>query len=128
MAKALSERQNKFVSAMLKEDVTPPQAAIAAGYSESNAQQAASRLMKNKLVLDALAKARRDRAARTGIGEDYVLARLRDIVEREGTKDADMIRALELIGRHLGLWDKAGKTEDKKIEVQVAQEAEEWSV
>ena len=128
MAKELSERQNKFISAMLKEDVTPPQAAIAAGYSNSNAQQAASRLMKNKLVLEALAKARRDRAARTGIGEDYVLARLRDIVEREDATDANVIRALELIGRHLGLWDKAGKTEDKKIEVQVAQEAEEWSV
>ena len=128
MAKQLTARQRVFVAELARGSATPAAAAAAAGYSESNAAQAASRLMRNKLVQEALAQARRDEAERTGVSENYVIARLREIVERVGTKDADLIRALELLGKYLGLWDAKGKPEEMGIKIEITQEAEEWSV
>lgn len=126
MAKKLSGRQNRFVYAIVEENLTPPKAAIAAGYSESNAPQAACRLMHNEAVKQAIADARKDRAKRTGVTEDYVIARLVEIVERVGAKESDVIKALDLLGKNIGMWEKQ-TTDDNQVRIVISSELEEWA-
>lgn len=117
---ALTAKQHRFVAEYLV-DLNATQAAIRAGYSPKTAQEQGSRLLSNVMVAAAVEAAQRERAGRTGITQDYVLAKLRENVERamqaEPVRDgkgeptgafqyqgAVANRALELLGKHLGLF------------------------
>lgn len=124
----LTARQARFVEEYLV-DLNATAAYLRAGYkcSEETARQNASKLLTNTNVSQAIQTALAERSARTEITQDYVLTNLKEIVERcmqrapvvdrrgrqiyddEGNavwafdaKNAN--RALELLGKHLGLF------------------------
>lgn len=122
----LTKKQATFVAEYLV-DLNATQAAIRAGYSKRRASEIAWQLLQKTTVREAIEKAREQQAKRTLINADYVLNNLREVVERsmqrapvtnmkgeqiiddEGNhlwafdaKNAN--RALELLGKHLGLW------------------------
>jgi phage terminase small subunit len=119
----LSQRQRKFVAEYLK-DLDPAAAYRRAGYkvtTDKSARNAASRLLADVGVSEAVAAEMKARAARTEITQDYVLTRLRENVERamqavpvtdrEGNatgvyeyEGAVANGALKLLGQHLGLF------------------------
>ena len=74
----------------------------------------AGKLMANPEVQAAIAKAMAERAQRTEITADYVLNNLRNIAERcmleEDFNPAGANKALELLGKHLGLWTDKQET------------------
>jgi phage terminase small subunit len=74
----LNARQQRFVDEYLV-DLNAAQAAIRAGYTHHYAYHAAWKLLENRKVADAVAKAKAERAARTQIMQDRVLKELASI-------------------------------------------------
>lgn len=104
----LLPRQSLFVAGIVAGS-TGKDAALAAGYSARTAEKQASELLAKPHVraeVDRLLNERNGRAVLTGA---YVLDSLRDLAERLQTPEdwapGPAIRALELLGKHLRLWD-----------------------
>ena len=143
---SLNARQLRFVDEYLI-DLNATQAAIRAGYSEKTAQQIGSRLLSNVVIAAEIATRQSVRAEKLNITAEYILGRLQENVERamqveevkvfnhstkelEGTGEyvyegAVANRALELLGKHIGLFpDRHEHTGKNGGPVQVA--ASEW--
>lgn len=145
-------------------DLNITAAALRAGYSERTAAQVGYQLMQKPAVQEAIHQAMEDRAKRTGVTQDKVVAELAKIAFSSGADCArvitlkprydgqprqpavqvvemtdtdslnddqraaiscieetkfgikvstyDKVRALELLGRHLGMFDGSGGEED----------------
>lgn len=125
MAK-LTDKQTAFVREYLL-DLNATQAAIRAGYSERTASRIGPQLLGKTCVREAIEKAQAKRARRVEVTQDYVLSNLVEVVERtmqrapvtdrkgEQVTDEDgravwtfdakgANRALELLGKHLGIF------------------------
>ena len=112
-------------------DLNGTQAAIRAGYSPKTANEQSARLLANVSIQTAIREEMAKREKRTGIKADYVLKTLMEIVERcmqrapvcnakgeqildeEGRavwqfNGRDANKALDLLGRHLGLFQGNG--------------------
>lgn len=127
----LTPRQARFVEEYLI-DLNATQAAIRAGYSDKAAHVTGPRLLGNASVSRAIEEAIQARSERTEITADWVLENLRDVAVRCQQKEPVMVfdrakramvqatttdgegvwqfdaaganRALELIGKHLGMF------------------------
>lgn len=125
---ALTAKQKAFVREYLV-DLNATQAAIRAGYSKRSAYSTGQRMLKNDEVQKAIQKAQKRREERTEVTQDYVIAKLREIVEKDASdgpdselKYANKIRALELLGKHTGAFDgcaKEGQNEPVKVVIDV---------
>lgn len=111
-------------------DYNGTQAAIRAGYEEKSARQQASRLLSQEEILNRIMELQADQVKRLAISQDYVVMQLLDTYKccREATPvmkyDYDLgemvetgiyqfdskgaLRALELLGKHLGMYDRKG--------------------
>jgi phage terminase small subunit len=78
--------------------------AILAGYSPKSAAAAASRLLRNVNVMAAMEAELARRAEVSGISARYVLEGIRAIADDPEARYADRLRALELMGKHFGLF------------------------
>lgn len=122
----LTDRQKEFVRQYLV-DLNATQAAIRAGYSERTASRIGPQLLGKTCVREAIEKAQAKRARRVEVTQDYVLSNLVEVVERtmqrapvldrKGEQVTDeegravwqfdakgANRALELLGKHLGIF------------------------
>lgn len=129
----LTDKQTAFVREYLV-DLNATQAAIRAGYSERTASRIGPQLLGKTWVREAIEKSQAKRARRVEVTQDYVLSNLVEVVERtmqrapvldrkgeqvtdeEGravwTFDAKGAnRALELLGKHLGIFTDKVKAE-----------------
>lgn len=128
----LSPKQERFAREYLL-DLNATQAAIRAGYSPKTAYSMGQRLLKNVEVQKAVQSAMDERSKRTEVNADYVLTNLLEIVERcmqrapvlhKGEQVVDeegnsvwcfdgknAIRALELLGKHKGMFTDKLQTE-----------------
>lgn len=112
--KPISLRKQKFVDAMLKSP-NATEAAKAAGYAEKTAASAGSRLMKDPDVQAALAARAEKVAEDAEVDAAWVLRRLK--LEAVGCGEGGpRIKALELIGKHLGLFADHLRLSDKNGE------------
>lgn len=109
MSAKLTPKQQRFVNEYLV-DLNATQAAIRAGYK--NAEIGRQLITKNN-VSDAVQDAIHKRQRRTEITQDYVLQRLKEIADKSASdaQDSDLkysnkLKALELLGKHLGLFEK----------------------
>ena len=117
---ALNPKQQRFVEEYLV-DLNATQAAIRAKYSEKTARSVGAENLTKPDIAKAIQEAMAERSERTEIDQDYVLTRTREVVERcmqtEGILDregnsigqyqfshAGVLRGLELLGKHLGLF------------------------
>ena len=111
---ALTKRQKAFIQEYLV-DLNATQAAIRAGYSIKTATKIASENLTKPDIQKAVQTALKAREKRTEVTQDYVIAKLREIVEKDASdgpdselKYANKIRALELLGKHTGAFDARG--------------------
>lgn len=140
--KALTDKQRRFIEEYLI-DLNATQAAIRAGYSAKTANRIAAELLTKDYIAAALQAAQDDRATRTGITADEVLADLVKIKERcmqqspvldrrgQPVKDNQgrsvwafdsrgALKALELMGKHLGMFtDRHEINADDSLRVHV---------
>ena len=104
-AKKLTPKQQRFVDEYLV-DLNATQAAIRAGYSAKTAGSIGQRLLTKVEIQAELAAAMAARGERTEITADYVLRRLKEEAELtgEGSSHSARIKALELLGKHHGMF------------------------
>ena len=102
----LTEKQKRFCEEYLV-DLNATQAAIRAGYKEKTARSSASENLTKPDIQQYLRELIDKRSERTGIAADTVLLEL----ERIALSDVEItgkekIKALELLGKHLGLFSE----------------------
>lgn len=109
---ALTPKQERFVQEYLV-DLNATQAAIRAGYKEKTAGAIGSENLKKPEIQSALQRALKDREERTEVTQDYVIRKLVEIADKEASdaqdselKYSNKLRALELLGKHTGAFEK----------------------
>lgn len=107
MAGKLTDRQSRFVAEYLI-DLNATAAAKRAGYSERRAAELGYQLLHKSTVAAAIDAAIKKRERKTEVTQDYVLHNLKEIVDRcmlsDGFDARGAAKALELLGRHLGMF------------------------
>lgn len=111
MAARLTDKQKRFVSEYLI-GLNATAAAKRAGYSEKTAYSMGQRLLKKVEIQKAVQNANNARQERTEVTQDYVIKKLKEITDKDasdaqdsGLKYSNKIKALELLGKHLGTWE-----------------------
>jgi phage terminase small subunit len=101
----LTAKQAKFVNEYLI-DLNATQAAIRAGYSEKTAAEMGYENLNKPQIAEAIAKAQGKVAERAELSQDWVVSRLRAEAERmdEDATQGGRVRALELLGKHIGMF------------------------
>ena len=103
----LTPKQARFVEEYLL-DLNAAAAARRAGYSEKNSDSIAAQLLSKTKVFEAVQSAIEARSAKAEITAEYVLENLKRLSERcmseEEFAPSAAARALELLGKHLGLF------------------------
>lgn len=118
----LTDKQAAFVREYLV-DLNATQAAIRAGYSKKTARKIGSENLSKPDIATAIRKALEARSERTEVTQDWVISRLVENVERsmqadpvldrKGNRTGEYTyggsvanRALELLGKHLGMFSE----------------------
>lgn len=101
----MTPKQQRFVEEYLI-DLNATQAAIRAGYSVRTAKVQGCQNLTKLNIQQAIQVAQEKRAARTEVTADYVIKGLKAEAELvgEGSSQAGRTRALELLGKHLGIF------------------------
>lgn len=106
MAK-LTAKQERFCREYII-DLNATQAAIRAGYSKKTANRIASENLSKLDIQKKIQELQQERAERTEITQDKVLKELAGIgfapITKGKIRAADKTKALELLGRHLGMF------------------------
>lgn len=92
-------------------------AAIKAGYSEKRAAKAAWELMRNEEILIAIREKELAAAEAANVDVNYVLTRIRQIIERcttlgKGFNPNAALKGLELLGRYHSMWKDRVEVDD----------------
>lgn len=103
---ALNDRQKRFCEEYLI-DRNATQAAIRAGYSEKTAHSIGNENLKKPEIEKYITELKEKQSKRTEITADKVLRELGMMAfsEVETITSKDKIKALELIGKHLGMFE-----------------------
>lgn len=129
MTDTLNLKQDLFCREYLV-DLNATKAAIRAGYSQKTAKQIGQRLLKTTKVNNTIQELQLDKIERLNLSTDEIIINLKSIVERcmqaEPILDKDgrptglyrfnaagAIRALELLGRHIGMFSDKLNVEHK---------------
>lgn len=116
---ALTPKQKRFVAEYLL-DLNATAAAKRAGYKDPNIGR---QLITKNNVSDAIQKAISDRQERTEVTQDYVIKKLKEITDKDASdaQDSDLkysskIRALELLGKHTGAFERKESSGDGSLQ------------
>lgn len=111
----ITRKQRLFISEYMK-DYNPRSAAIRAGYPPAKATRQAYSLLSKPHIAEYLAEQEAEAANRNKITADYLITRLKNIIDSHGEKTADRIAAIQLVARITGfLRDK--QIENKQVVV-----------
>ena len=113
MKPKLTVKQRTFIQEYLI-DLNATQAAIRAGYSKKTAQQVGSQNLSKLVIQTAIQKAMKQRSERTGITATKILEAIAEIGFADFNEDiraSDKLKALELMARHLGMFDNIAKSQ-----------------
>ncbi len=108
----MTPKQERFVEEYLV-DLNACAAAKRAGYSERTAEWIGPQLLKKAHVKDAVQRGLEEKKIKSGISAEYVLERLKceAEMEGEGATHSARVKALELLGKHIGLFPANGRLE-----------------
>ncbi len=121
--KEISEKRKKFCLEYLK-DFNVRKASLRAGYSETMARNKAYQLLKDSSVRDYLKSLKIEHVEKAQLTVEAVLKEIQSIAfalaDGELIKTADKLKALELMGRNLGIFnDKDLEPKNVRINVMI---------
>jgi hypothetical protein len=107
--RGMTRRQAAFVREYVI-DRNGTQAAIRAGYSPRAASEQAARLLGNAKVASAIGAAEQRLSALADVTTQDIILSLQELAEEATAAGqyASAIRAVELVGRHIGMWPARG--------------------
>ena len=115
---ALTPKQERFVQEYLV-DLNATQAAIRAGYKEKTAGSIGQENLKKPEIQKAIQEAMKAQQQRTEITQYYVLQKLKEITDQPASdsptsdlKYSSKIKALELLGKHVGAFERQQANSD----------------
>lgn len=116
--KSLTPKQARFVQEYLV-DLNGTAAAVRAGYSKKTANVQAAQLLTKLNIQEAVQVGIDKRAEETGINTEYVVKNLKMIAEKAMEKGelSNACRALDLLGRHTGAFEKDNKQRRQVIRI-----------
>lgn len=122
----LTDRQTRFCEEYLI-DLNATQAAIRAGYSEKTANRIASELLSKLDIQEKITELKAERAKRTEMTQDSVIQELAAVARAEvkGVRAVDKLKALELLGKHLGMFVERYEVNAAEIEKRIAEAREQ---
>lgn len=123
---ALTAKQQAFVSEYLV-DLNATQAAIRAGYKEKNAYQIGAENLRKPQIQKAIQEAREAREKSTRYNAAWIIDQIAEIAKDPEQSARDRLKALELLGKHHGLWEKKEDPEAQVVKVIFDAEMEAWS-
>ena len=100
----LTATQERFVLEYLR-SLNATQAAIKAGYSAKTAEAIGSRLLRNVKVSTAIETGRQATAEKLQISREELIRQAKAIMDGDGPA-RDRLKANELIGKYLGLFER----------------------
>jgi phage terminase small subunit len=129
----LTDKQEQFCKEYII-DLNATQAAIRAGYSSKTAKEIGCENLTKPNIQERLTELMIERSKRNEVDSDWILKSLKDIQERcmqaEPVKDSkglptgewkfdatNAIKATELIGRHIGFFEKDNKQQANEIKI-----------
>ena len=123
----LTPKQARFVHEYLV-DLNATQAVIRAGYNmtPAAARTQGARLLANANIQEAIQEARDAREKATQYDANWIMAQIAKIAEDETQAARDRLKALELMGKRYGIWEKR-QDEDSSVRVTFEAEMEAWS-
>lgn len=122
----LTPKQAAFVREYMI-DLNATQAAIRAGYKEKTAAQTGAENLRKPQIQKALQEARKAIEERCIVSLDWVLGQIVSIATDEEARTADRLKALELLGKHLGLWEKRQEDREHVVHVLFDGGMEAWA-
>lgn len=122
----LTDRQARFCEEYLI-DLNATQAAIRAGYSEKTAREQAAQNLSKLNIQEKIAELKAERSKRTEITQDSVIQELAAVARAEvkGVRTVDKLKALELLGKHLGMFVERYEVNAAEIEKRIAEAREQ---
>lgn len=133
MEQELTRKEEKFCLEYAV-DYNGTKAAIRAGYAEKSAAKAACKLLKEARILDRVRRLQKEQAERLCLSSDLVVIRALELLdiclaakpvmiwdyenhcwEKSGEYQIDSkgaAKALEILGKHLGMFDGSGQSDD----------------
>lgn len=99
----MTAKQETFAIEYLK-DKNATQAAIRAGYSKKTAASIAWELLEKPDIKEFIRQKQEEAVKNAEISIDWVVNQCKEIAQNILAKDADKLRALELIGKYLGMF------------------------
>ena len=121
--KEISEKRKRFCSEYLK-DFNVRQAALRAGYSENMAKTTTYKFLKDPFILQFLKSMKVEHIEKAQLTVEAVLSEIQSIAfaiaDGDLIKTADKLKALELLGRNLGMFsDKDLEPKTVRINVMI---------
>lgn len=105
-------------------DLNATQAAIRAGYKEKAARSVGAENLTKPDIQKAIQSAIKERQDRTGITQDRVLKELGKVAfaDANDSSESDLkysnkLKALEMLGKHLGIFERPEKTTDEGVQI-----------
>lgn len=98
----MTHRQKSFVSEYIQSG-NATQSAIKAGYSEKTAKEIGSRLLTNEEVQQAISDHQQRASDKADVSLEWWIKKVKAIAET-AKSDATKVKALDLIGKHLGAY------------------------
>lgn len=99
----MTAKQEAFAIEYLK-DKNATQAAIRAGYSKKTAGAIAWELLEKPAIQQFIRQHQEEAAAKASITAESIAENLKEIAANPLAKDADRIRAYELLGKYVGMF------------------------
>ena len=128
MTDKLTPKQRTFVNEYIV-DLNATQAVLRAGYKMTPGAAAVqgSQLLRNPKIQTAIQEAQEDRQKASKITSEWIIAQVARIAEDPETLRRDQLKALEMLGKYCGTWEKQTDQDANTVRV-VFDEAgmEDW--
>lgn len=99
----MTAKQEAFAIEYLK-DKNATQAAIRAGYSAKTAYSIGCEMLRKPEIQEIIRAKQEEAVKNAEITSEWIVAQCKEIATNVLAKDADKLRALELIGKYLGMF------------------------